>query len=171
MLNKIKANKPIKRVISNLTSTSDEIMSSARNTFLDSFTKANDELEAMLKAKGTKPSDILNKSKTVASYRDFAKTGALDKDYSKETASMLRNEMYKDIYRNNGSTFVNTKAIGKGVSDYYFGAGVGKEQQITRLAATGIGATGLGIGARYLSGGNMTTNRNGEKDIAMIPFL
>lgn len=171
MFNKIKANKPIKRVISNLTSTSDEIMSSARNTFLDSFTKTNDELEALLRDKGANPADMSRKAKTVASYRDFAKTGALDKDYSKETASMLRNEMYKDIYRNNGSTFVNTKAIGKGVSDYYFGAGVGKEQQITRLAAAGIGATGLGIGARYLSGGNMTTNRNGEKDIAMIPFL
>lgn len=171
MFNKIKANNPIKRVISNLTTSSDEIMSSASGTFLNSFTKANDELDAMLKAKGTKSADILNKSKTVASYRDFAKTGALDGNYDKKTASMLRNEMYKDIYRNNGSTFANTKAIGRGKLDYYVGAGVGKDQMITRMATTGVGVAGLGIGARYLSGGTMTRDRNGKKDIAMIPFL
>ena len=39
-----------------------------------------------------------------------------------------------------------------------------------KKAALGAGAA-TAIGVRYLSGGNMTTNSMGERDIAGIPFV
>ena len=39
-----------------------------------------------------------------------------------------------------------------------------------KIAAAGAGAT-LAIGGRFLSGGNLTTNAQGERDIVGIPFI
>lgn len=50
----------------------------------------------------------------------------------------------------------------------YFGD---KKYGSTRIkTALGVGAT-TAVGVRYLSGGNLTTNAQGEHDIAGIPFI
>ena len=41
----------------------------------------------------------------------------------------------------------------------------------TRIAATVGTASALAVGGRYLSGGTLTTDRYGQKDIAGIPFI
>ena len=41
----------------------------------------------------------------------------------------------------------------------------------TRIAATIGTASALAVGGRYLSGGTLTTDRYGQKDIAGIPFI
>ena len=50
----------------------------------------------------------------------------------------------------------------------YFGDEVyGKARRQTAI----VGAAGIGIGGRYLSGGNLTTNAQGERNIAGVPFI
>ena len=69
-------------------------------------------------------------------------------------------EMYKAVTGKNLG-FINT-AVGY-FSDPTYGAG--------RLKA-GLGAYAIGaIGMRYLSGGDLTHNARGERDIAGIPFV
>ena len=53
------------------------------------------------------------------------------------------------------------------VAGYFGDAEHGMHRVKTAAAGTAVGA----VGARYLQGGNMTTNANGEKDIAGIPFF
>lgn len=40
-----------------------------------------------------------------------------------------------------------------------------------RIATAALGYTGVAVGARYLSGGTLTTDSYGRKDIAGVPFL
>lgn len=64
--------------------------------------------------------------------------------------------------------------IGQGVLNYYNPAanpGISKGQMALRYGVT-AGAVGAGaIGARYASGGDLTHNSKGKKDIAGIPFI
>lgn len=46
-----------------------------------------------------------------------------------------------------------------------------KKTRNTRIAATVGTASALAVGGRYLSGGTLTTDRYGQKDIAGIPFI
>lgn len=61
------------------------------------------------------------------------------------------------------------KNFGGQVADYYT---KGTGQQIATRAGVTAGAyAGGAIGLRYLSGGTLTTNNQGESDIAGIPFV
>lgn len=181
MFNFIKANKPIKRVISNLTSTSEEVMANAKSRYTRELKTLNDQTQGLFNsvqkkaANGTQTAkdlmDLQKSAEKSGRYSAFASTGIFDGKYDKAVAQDLRDEIYKDIYRDNGRRMVETGVVGRNLTDYYFGAGVGREQQLTRLGATGLGVAGVGIGARYLSGGSMTRNNKGEKDVAVIPFI
>ena len=67
--------------------------------------------------------------------------------------------------------FLGREKPGLGYSNVvkgYFGDEVyGKARRQTAI----VGAAGIGIGGRYLSGGNLTTNAQGERNIAGIPFI
>ena len=45
------------------------------------------------------------------------------------------------------------------------------EIRATRIGAAALGTAGVLVGSRYLTGGNMKYNADGEKDIAGIPFI
>ena len=47
----------------------------------------------------------------------------------------------------------------------------GRNARIARYSAGAIGSTGLMLAPRFISGGNVTTNNKGERDIAGIPFI
>jgi hypothetical protein len=69
-----------------------------------------------------------------------------------------------EYFGRNANKGIGIKNTAKG---YFFDPTYGG----TRTKAT-IGAAAAGaVGVRYLSGGNMTTNSLGEKDIAGIPFI
>ena len=64
----------------------------------------------------------------------------------------------------------------KGTRGYFTGADLAGQDGRTMAAAARIGAAGaayMGVngGLRYLSGGGMTYNNQGERDIAGIPFI
>lgn len=61
------------------------------------------------------------------------------------------------------------KNLGGQISDYYTN-GTG-QQMATRAGVTAGAYAGGAIGLRYLSGGTLTTNNQGESDIAGIPFI
>ena len=71
------------------------------------------------------------------------------------------NTAYKELTGKNKIGVLNT------MSGYFGDAKYGG----TRIkAAVGAGAA-VGLGGRYLSGGNLTTNAQGERDIVGIPFV
>ena len=71
------------------------------------------------------------------------------------------NAAYKELTGKNKIGVLNT------MSGYFGDAKYGK----TRIkAAVGAGAA-IGVGGRYLSGGNLSTNAQGERDIIGIPFV
>lgn len=71
------------------------------------------------------------------------------------------NTAYQELTGKNKIGVLNT------MSGYFGDAKYGK---IRTKAAIGT-AAGVGIGGRYLSGGNFTTNAQGERDIVGIPFV
>lgn len=61
------------------------------------------------------------------------------------------------------------KNLGHNIKDYYT---EGDASTLAARAGVTAGAYGVGaVGLRYASGGNLTTNANGESDIAGIPFI
>lgn len=81
-----------------------------------------------------------------------------------------------EAYQSNGSAakYFNKEALdsdGIGIKNTLKGYFKDPEVGATRTKATiGAAATGA-VGVRYLSGGNLTTNAQGERDIAGIPFI
>lgn len=61
-------------------------------------------------------------------------------------------------------------AAGKMAKEYFWD-GANTSQRVTRIGAAGVGYMGVNLAGRYISGGNYNTNRNGERDIAGIPFV
>lgn len=62
-----------------------------------------------------------------------------------------------------------TKAAGLMAQDYYLGGSL--SQNATRIGVTAGAYMAGASGVRYLSGGSMSYNSNGERDIAGIPFV
>ena len=59
--------------------------------------------------------------------------------------------------------------LGRGSS--YFWQDADNTQRAMRIGGAAAGVVGVGVAGRYLSGGNMSYNADGEKDIAGIPFI
>lgn len=111
---------------------------------LSGLAESSDEYAALA-------SDIAN---TRAEFRSIV--GA----YKTGTADAV-NEAFSGI---TGKDKIGVFATAKG----YFGDSVhGK----TRIKAAAGAVAGVGLGTRYLSGGNLTTNSQGESDIVGIPFV
>lgn len=64
--------------------------------------------------------------------------------------------------------------MGKGIGNYFTAKDVNKGRMMTsavRIGGAGAAYMGAATGARYLSGGGLTYNNQGERDIAGIPFI
>ena len=76
----------------------------------------------------------------------------------------LDNEALRAMYNRSDKPGIGYGNLAKG----YFGDEVNGGKRIRTVLGAGA-ATAVGI--RYLSGGNLTTNAQGERDIAGIPFI
>ena len=76
----------------------------------------------------------------------------------------LDNEALRAMYNRSDKPGIGYGNLAKG----YFGDEVNGGKRIRTVLGAGA-ATAVGI--RYLSGGNLTTNAQGEKDIAGVPFI
>lgn len=104
--------------------------------------------------------------------------------FSKMNKALVNEGINNDIadalinkFQQNSSTILNSKL---NVNDYnrftkasiYTKAYFNNPENKNIRIGTAIGAyAGLSIGSRYLSGGTLTTNNSGQKDIAGIPFI
>ena len=105
------------------------------------------------------------------------------RDLNKETdineMSSALKDMYKSIIDDNSvpidagvNSYNNKDILNKGLSltKTYFSSKDKKTKLIRGATVAGVYA-GLNIGGRVLTGGSLTANNSGEKDIAGIPFI
>ena len=123
-------------------------------------------------------------------FDDFSKSNLDDKAFNKLNESLKKDSIFsggadsvidltKDIsekYKSSKNVTTddvqNLKWYQKAkeyTSAYYLSPD--KKTRNTRIAATIGTASALAVGGRYLSGGTLTTDRYGQKDIAGIPFI
>ena len=123
-------------------------------------------------------------------FDDFSKSNLDDKAFNKLNESLKKDSIFsggadsvidltKDIsekYKSSKNVTTddvqNLKWYQKAkeyTSAYYLSPD--KKTRNTRIAATVGTASALAVGGRYLSGGTLTTDRYGQKDIAGIPFI
>ena len=76
----------------------------------------------------------------------------------------LDNEALRAMYNRNDKPGIGYGNLAKG----YFGDETYGGKRVGTVLGAGV-ATAVGV--RYLSGGNLTTNAQGERDIAGIPFI
>lgn len=76
----------------------------------------------------------------------------------------LDNEALRAMYNRSDKPGIGYGNLAKG----YFGDEVNGEKRIKTVLGAGAATS---VGTRYLSGGNLTTNAQGERDIAGIPFI
>lgn len=121
--------------------------------------------------------EALRMAKTVKASNYSDAIGALSDDISKYTDKPVD----KVIER---AKMVTEKEISKGISTdslsipdkimkyprAYF-MNPDKKVQTTRIATTAAAYAGLSVGGRYLTGGTLTRDNYGRKDIAGVPFL
>lgn len=73
---------------------------------------------------------------------------------------------------NGANPLDKAKMIGSGIADYYNPL---SDQSVAtkalRYGATAGAVSAGAVGARYISGGTMTEDKDGNKDIAGVPFL
>lgn len=116
------------------------------------------QADAIQKSLGKKAGDMMLSTQGVT---DAAKRSAIENHASiiSDAAGKVKagaNEMMTD------------KGMFEMAKEFYTGAdGGGAKSAAKRLGATGAGLVGL----RYATGGNLTSNGKGEKDIAGIPFI
>ena len=91
--------------------------------------------------------------KLMQNYQDF-----------QNSSRTLDNEALRAMYNRNDKPGIGYGNLAKG----YFGDETYGGKRVGTVLGTGA-ATAVGI--RYLSGGNLTTNAQGERDIAGIPFI
>lgn len=95
-----------------------------------------------------------------------------DKKYNHKKEGIFKESGYREGTRSGAlSELMGTGPATASKASEYFYHGASKEQALWRggAAVAGVGATM--VGARYLSGGNMSYNADGEKDVAGIPFI
>jgi hypothetical protein len=76
---------------------------------------------------------------------------------------------YRDSVGYNNDFKGNVKAGLDVAGTYFFGEG-GKKSAI-RIGTAAAGYMGVNMAGRAITGGSLTTNNNGERDIAGIPFI
>ena len=76
----------------------------------------------------------------------------------------LDSEALRTMYNRGDKPGIGYGNLAKG----YFGDEINGGKRIKTVLGTG---TATAVGVRYLSGGNLTTNAQGERDIAGIPFI
>lgn len=98
---------------------------------------------------------------------------AKNEQFSGYIKDVVKPQIASDIHGFDGNTVV--PGIGKvnyalNVPRAYYG-NPDKKIRNTRIAATAGAYVGAAVGGRYLSGGTLTTDSYGRKDIAGIPFI
>ncbi len=153
----------------------------AHNRLTDEYIAASGSYENALKSAGYD----LNNANVQAKMKGTFKYGNDDVEFDfsnfgtdKETISQnlkgygaklsKQKEMIGEQMANADKGFVMTdqNALEK-AQTYFSNAEHGK----TRMIAAGVGTAGLLVGGRLVSGGSLTRNADGERDIAGIPFI
>lgn len=97
----------------------------------------------------------------------------LDKMYQKKSDKIYNETGYRDGTRK--KAFEDYVGAGQAnldmAEDYYFHSPTSTKQKAIRIGTTAAAIGGTALGARYLTGGNLRYNADGEKDIAGIPFI
>lgn len=80
------------------------------------------------------------------------------------------------VMKDSGMYSGKTEMLGSAISNYYAGPdvnylGKGYKDGLARAGATAGAYAGVNAVARGISGGSMTRNKDGERDIAGIPFV
>ena len=111
----------------------------------------------------TLDSDIDNLAKELSKYTDK----------SDKVAEILKKNAHSAVESHIGDSSTLALSAGEKITKYpqaYF-SHPDKKIRNTRIA-TAVGAyAGVAVGGRYLSGGTLTTDQYGRKDIAGVPFL
>lgn len=189
-------NKTIGKIFSNLVPNADEIMNNARGLHrrnIKSSAANVNNLDVALKSgvygKGFSPGSIEASSKLEAFRKSASISESYDKNFDRIKSYVGDNRKSAiNHYKNNRDLINQTNTmfdevtpksvitekfnnLKGGVRDYYSGDSVSKEARMARIGATSGAVAGIGIGSRFLSGGNATTNSKGERDIVGIPFI
>lgn len=185
LTSKIKANKAINSYIDNI-SVSKHISAQASHNLKTSQGLLVDNIEKL----GDFGDEALMKNYTYALERNTRRQSGLGKMSTREKIKS-QSENIKDVmsldYRsgaiagNPSGVLTNTQEALAEVGSHsqlatsYFFGGNGNEltkaQQVSRLATAGVGLVGVNAGVRFATGGNLTTNSKGERDIMGVPFL
>lgn len=181
-------NNPVGKIFSNLVVNADEILDNTRGMHKRNFRNQRRNQSSLGKSinsgfyEGSELSKLKNlegiASDSASVSKDYIKgfdniknTKDLDiRGHRKSQRDAIRSSL--DSSYNPDSFRSKASNVGSNIKDYYIGDGVSKEKRMARMGVTGIGsAVGLGVGARFLSGGNITQNSKGERDIMGIPFI
>ena len=160
-------NKTIGKIFSNIVPNADEIAKNIRGAHVvnkrnqrTNIKNVQSGLDAGMYGKGA---ELTAAQADLARFRNSA-------DMSSEalkTKGQTQRSSLKSIREANGNDNM-FDTVKDNVKTYYGGAGVSDSARKTRIGMTAGGVAGVGIGARYLSGGSLTTNSKGERDIAGI---
>lgn len=146
------------------------------------------DMQQMMKAAKTNRADMRSniKSERTALEAHRPKAGASEQDLvefaQREAASSAAIKAERQNYREamsdiGGGALDAGLDMAKSVGGYYSGAdragqGWGRGRAVATRAGMTVGAgMGIATGARYATGGSFTENRNGDRDIAGIPFI
>lgn len=186
---KIKSNKAINNYIDNI-NISKHISTQASHNLKTSQGLLVDNIEKL----GDFGDEALMKNYTYALERNTRRQSGLSKMGNRGKIK-TQSENMKDLmsldYRSgaragnpSGVLTSTQEALAEGsayaqMAKSYFLGGNGndltKAQQISRFATAGVGlvgaSAGVGASVRFATGGNLTTNSNGERDIMGVPFL
>lgn len=127
------------------------------------------------KKKLLRQNDEVNARGTIAQHHQTAlgrEAGAVRDGSKLDDADKLRK--FREL--NNEKIKEHTKGISKArkelgghAKDYYFSGDLGTNAM--RWGATGAAYGAVAVGTRALTGGSATTNNQGQRDIAGIPFI
>ena len=151
-----KANKEIKLVASG--KNPEKIFKSGESIYIRNVDELSQLQQQGFKATRTTTNEdelkaVEKYQKLMQNYQDF-----------QNSSRTLDNEALRAMYNRNDKPGIGYGNLAKG----YFG----DETYGGKRVGTVLGAgAATAVGVRYLSGGNLTTNAQGERDIAGIPFI
>ncbi len=124
----------------------------------------DDQIELLDGINLTRKQKIINEEKAFKETPEYKKDNTIAEP---EALKTLREQYNRTSTMIKDGGFERDQFLTERVSDYYGDKKYGTHRKVA--AAGAIGAVGLG--ARLASGGNLTHNGNGDKDIIGIPFI
>ena len=124
--------------------------------------------------------EVLNNAKVSGAWSKDVLSSTIDDSLLKEmdvTPKMLEQSHRQQVKRFSNPDYSSTSVRGAAsdasemAMSYFLGNGVSKTARNTRLGVAGAGVAGAMTGGRFISGGSLTHNNKGEKDIMGVPFI